>query len=188
MGQPLFDLSTLLDFQSWEDLEIMRNDPPHPTIEGLTIKQQYSIYQPGQPSDHWYKWLREPMRIDGVLMYAQRGRGRHSSYYSDVTMGVWTDERILVPVCKVSCGWVDEQLACVDTFVRDNTIERFGPVRSVVAEQGAGLVIEIIFDGLDVSKRRKSGLILRSARIARLRLDKNPGDANTLATLQSLRS
>ncbi|MEM0900710.1 MAG: cisplatin damage response ATP-dependent DNA ligase, partial [Pseudomonadota bacterium] len=129
-----FDLSALVNFKDWQEIEAKRNAPPSPIIEGLMLKRKDSIYVPGRPKGPWFKWKRDPFLIDAVLMYAQRGHGKRSSFYSDYTFGVWTgetDDPQLVPVGKAYFGFTDDELKQIDKFVRDNTIERFGPVRSV---------------------------------------------------------
>ncbi|MEP1207144.1 MAG: cisplatin damage response ATP-dependent DNA ligase [Rhizobiaceae bacterium] len=181
-----FDLSPLIEFRTWAQLADLRADPPHPAIEGVMTKLWDSPYQPGRPKGPWFKWKRDPMLIDAVLLYAQRGHGKRSSYYSDYTFGVWTDEGVLVPVGKAYFGFTDEELKQIDKFVRDNTIDRFGPVRSVTARPDFGLVLEVAFEGLNRSKRHKSGLAMRFPRISRLRWDKPPGEADTLASLEAL--
>ncbi|MEA2946730.1 MAG: ligase 1, partial [Alphaproteobacteria bacterium] len=137
----------------------------------------------------WWKWKRDPFIIDAVLMYAQRGSGKRSSYYSDYTFGVWSkgeDGDILVPVGKAYFGFTDEELIEIDRFVRRNTVERFGPVREVVHETGQGLVLEVAFEGLQRSTRHKSGVAMRFPRINRLRWDKPPGEADRLYTLEHM--
>jgi DNA ligase-1 len=124
--------------------------------------------------------------VDAVLMYAQRGHGKRSGFYSDYTFGLWTEDEALVPVGKAYFGFTDEELARIDRYVRANTVERFGPVRSVRAEAGHGLVLEIAFEGLNRSTRHKSGVAMRFPRISRLRWDKLPRDADRLATLEAL--
>ena len=181
-----FDLSQLVQFASWEELTALREEPPHPAIEGVMTKLWDSTYQPGRPKGPWFKWKRDPMLVDAVLLYAQRGHGKRSSYYSDYTFGVWTDEGTLVPVGKAYFGFTDDELKQIDKFVRDNTIERFGPVRSVTAKPEFGLVLEVAFEGLNRSKRHKSGLAMRFPRISRLRWDKPPREADTLASLEAL--
>ena len=186
LEQSRFDISPLIEFQSWRELADNRENPPHVAIEGVMIKQWQSTYQPGRPKGPWFKWKRDPMLIDAVLMYAQRGHGKRSSYYSDYTFGVWTDEGILVPVGKAYFGFTDDELKQIDKFVRENTLERFGPVRSVTARKDFGLVFEVAFEGLNRSKRHKSGVAMRFPRISRLRWDKPPNEADTLASLENL--
>ncbi len=184
-----FDLSPLVAFSSWDEIEALRNDPPDSVIEGLMLKRKDTAYVPGRPKGPWFKWKRDPFTVDAVLMYAQRGHGKRSSFYSDYTFGVWKTEgegMQLVPVGKAYSGFTDEELRRIDKFVRDNTIERFGPVRSVRAEPDHGLVLEVAFEGLNRSPRHKSGVAMRFPRIARLRWDKPPREADTIETLSRL--
>jgi len=151
------------------------------------LKRRDAPYLPGRPKGPWWKWKRDPFIVDAVLMYAQRGHGKRSSYYSDYTFGVWTkgeDGDVLVPVGKAYFGFTDEELIQIDRFVRRNTVERFGPVREVVHETNRGLVLEVAFEGLQRSTRHKSGLAMRFPRINRLRWDKPPGEADRLETLE----
>ena len=183
------DLSPLLSFASGEDLAALRAAPPDPVIEGLMLKRWNSVYEPGRPKGPWFKWKRDPHTVDAVLMYAQRGHGKRSSYYSDYTFGVWRDGdagQELVPVGKAYFGFTDEELAEIDRYVRNNTVNRFGPVREVVHEAARGLVLEVAFEGLQRSTRHKSGVAMRFPRIARLRWDKPPAEADTLETLEKL--
>jgi len=180
-----FDLSPLVAFADWDELEQSRLSPPHPIIEGVMLKRLDSAYVPGRPKGPWFKWKRDPHVIDAVLMYAQRGHGKRSSFYSDYTFGVWKGEE-LVPVGKAYFGFTDEELRLIDKFVRDNTLERFGPVRAVRAEKHDGLVLEIAFEGLARSTRHKSGVAMRFPRISRLRWDKPPEEADRLETLLAM--
>ncbi len=175
------DLSPLLPFASWDDLAQLRAAPPDPVIEGLMIKHRASPYLAGRIKGHWFKWKRDPMRIDAVLLYAQRGHGKRSGYYSDFTFGVWDGDQ-LVPVGKAYFGFTDAELKELDRFVRNNTTDRFGPVRAVRPEK----VVEVAFEGLNRSTRHKSGLAMRFPRIARIRDDKPAAEADQLATLQAL--
>jgi DNA ligase-1 len=181
-----FDISPLIPFSNWDNLAQLRENLPHPVIEGVMIKRWDSIYVPGRPKGPWFKWKKDPMLIDAVLMYAQRGHGKRSSYYSDYTFGVWTEGDALVPVGKAYFGFTDEELKQIDKFVRDNTVERFGPVRSVKAQRDFGLVLEIAFEGIQRSKRHKSGVAMRFPRISRLRWDKPPHEADSLTSIESL--
>ena len=149
------------------------------------LKRLDSAYVPGLPKGPWFKWKRDPHIIDAVLMYAQRGHGKRSSFYSDYTFGVWR-EGALVPVGKAYFGFTDDELKQLDKFVRDNTVERFGPVRSVRADLEFGLVLEVAFEGLNRSKRHKSGVAMRFPRISRLRWDKPSSEADHLETLEKL--
>jgi len=149
------------------------------------LKRWDSVYEAGRPKGPWFKWKRDPFLIDAVLMYAQRGHGKRSSFYSDYTFGVW-DEGVLTPVGKAYFGFTDEELKQLDKFVRDHTVERFGPVRAVRAEQAFGLVLEVAFEGLQRSTRHKSGVAMRFPRISRIRWDKPAREADELATLQQM--
>jgi len=192
-GSPRIDLSPLQPFDSWPDLAALRAAPPagDPQIaEGVMLKRWDSIYEAGRPKGPWFKWKRDPYLIDAVLMYAQRGHGKRSSFYSDYTFGVWTQDeagvRVLTPVGKAYFGFTDEELKRIDKFVRDNTVERFGPVRAVRAEPHAGLVFEVAFEGLQRSGRHRSGVAMRFPRISRIRWDKPPGEADDLVTLERM--
>ncbi|MBI1392299.1 MAG: cisplatin damage response ATP-dependent DNA ligase [Alphaproteobacteria bacterium] len=180
------DLSPTLDFEDKDALAAARAAPPDDAIEGVMLKRLASSYVPGRPKGEWWKWKREPFLIDAVLMYAQRGHGKRSSFYSDYTFGVWTDEGALTPVGKAYFGFTDEELKRIDKFVRENTTDRFGPVRQVVAEPGDGLVFEVAFEGLNASPRHKSGVAMRFPRINRIRWDKPPGEADRLEALKRL--
>ncbi len=193
IGSSRIDLSPLQPFADWEELAHLRAEPPEGDArlaEGLMLKRGDSIYEAGRPKGPWFKWKRDPHLIDAVLMYAQRGHGKRSSFYSDYTFGVWTTDttgqRHLTPVGKAYFGFTDEELKQIDKFVRDNTVERFGPVRSVRADPHFGLVLEVAFEGLQRSTRHKSGVAMRFPRIHRLRWDKPPGEADELSTLQRM--
>jgi DNA ligase-1 len=193
IGSPRIDLSPLQPFGSWDALTALRADPPAGdprAAEGLMLKRWDSAYLPGRPKGPWFKWKRDPRLIDAVLMYAQRGHGKRSSFYSDYTFGVWrvddNGDRSLTPVGKAYFGFTDEELRQLDKFVRDHTVERFGPVRSVRAEAQFGLVLEIAFEGLQRSARHKSGVAMRFPRISRIRWDKPPAEADELATLEAM--
>jgi DNA ligase-1 len=192
-NSPRIDLSPLQAFASWKELTRLRAEPPDGDArlaEGLMLKRWDSIYEAGRPKGPWFKWKRDPHLIDAVLMYAQRGHGKRSGYYSDYTFGVWREdsngERALTPVGKAYFGFTDEELKRIDKFVRDNTIERFGPVRVVKANRDFGLVFEVAFEGLQRSTRHKSGVAMRFPRINRLRWDKPARDADELATLEKM--
>lgn len=189
MSPERFDLSPLVSFGSWPELDVLRRAPPDPVIEGVMIKRLDSAYQAGRMKGPWFKWKREPYDIDAVMMYAQRGHGRRSSYYSDFTFGVWTEGPegdVLVPVGKAYFGFTDAELEVLDRFVRNNTVDRFGPVRAVRAEPEYGFVLEIAFEGIARSNRHKSGVAMRFPRIARLRPDKRPAEADRLETLLAM--
>src|SRR6202012_4194923 len=196
LNDPRLDLSPTVAFESWEGLREARADPAHAgagedaeAVEGVMLKRRDAPYLPGRPKGQWWKWKRDPHIIDAVLMYAQRGHGKRSSFYSDYTFGVWTsgeegDE--LVPVGKAYFGFTDEELLQIDRFVRRNTTEKFGPVRHVVHEPDQGLVLEVAFEGLQRSPRHKSGVAMRFPRINRLRWDKPPREADRLETLERM--
>ena len=178
---PRIDLSPLLPFAAWEDLAALRADPPDAVIEGVMIKRRDSAYAGGRPRGPWFKWKRDPMNVDAVMLYAQRGHGKRSGFYSDFTFGLW-DGDALVPVGKAYFGFTDDELRDLDRFVRQNTIERFGPVRSVAPK----LVIEVAFEGLNESARHKSGIAMRFPRISRIRWDKPAAEADRLDTLRAM--
>jgi DNA ligase 1 len=186
------DLSALIPFATWGQLAAARADPASSgaeddaeAVEGCMIKRRDSAYLPGRPKGLWFKWKRDPMVIDAVLMYAQRGHGKRSSFYSDFTFGVWKGEA-LVPVGKAYFGFTDEELVELDRFVRKHTIDRHGPVRVVEATAKTGLVLEVAFEGLNRSTRHKSGVAMRFPRISRIRWDKPTREADRLDTLERL--
>ena len=193
LRSPRLDLSPLQGFSSWEELARLRASPPPgdaERAEGLMLKRWDSIYEAGRPKGPWFKWKRDPHLIDAVLMYAQRGHGKRSGFYSDFTFGAWrkdaNGDRSLTPVGKAYFGFTDEELGRLDKFVRDNTVERFGPVRAVRADKDFGLVLEIAFEGLQRSTRHKSGVAMRFPRINRIRWDKPSREADDLASLEML--
>ena len=196
LGDPRIAISPLIPFASWDELIAARADPATAgagsnadAVEGVMIKRRDSAYLPGRPKGFWWKWKREPFIVDAVLMYAQRGSGKRSSYYSDYTFGVWRkaeDGEELVPVGKSYFGFTDAELAEIDRFVRRNTIDRFGPVREVAHDGDKGLVLEVAFEGLQRSTRHKSGLAMRFPRISRLRWDKPPAEADRIETLERI--
>lgn len=196
LSDPRIDLSPQVAFKTWDDLAAARANPDSAgasedseAVEGVMLKRRDAPYLPGRPKGQWWKWKRDPHIIDAVLMYAQRGHGKRSSYYSDYTFGVWTkidgtDQ--LVPVGKAYFGFTDEELIQIDRFVRRHTTEKFGPVRHVVHEPDQGLVFEVAFEGLARSARHTSGVAMRFPRISRLRWDKPPRDADRLETLERM--
>jgi DNA ligase-1 len=196
LDEPRIDLSQTVAFDSWEALTAARADPASAgagddaeAVEGVMLKRRDALYLPGRPKGPWWKWKRDPHIIDAVLMYAQRGHGKRSSYYSDYTFGVWTSSEggdQLVPVGKAYFGFTDEELLQIDRFVRRNTTEKFGPVRHVIHEPDQGLVLEVAFEGLQRSMRHKSGVAMRFPRINRLRWDKPPREADRLETLERM--
>jgi ATP-dependent DNA ligase len=196
LDDPRIDLSPIISFENWDALTAARRNPASAgagqdsdAVEGVMLKRRDALYLPGRPKGQWWKWKRDPHVIDAVLMYAQRGHGKRSSYYSDYTFGLWTsaeDGDELVPVGKAYFGFTDEELLQIDRFVRRNTTEKFGPVRHVVHEPDQGLVLEVAFEGLQRSARHKSGVAMRFPRINRLRWDKPPREADRLETLERM--
>lgn len=176
------DISPVLVFRTWDDLGKLRIEGAETHgHEGIMIKRRDSLYVAGRPKGEWYKWKRNPCLIDAVLMYAQRGHGKRSSFYSDYTFGVW-DNGAIVPVGKAYFGFTDEELKQIDKWVRNHTTERYGPVREVSRE----LVFEVAFDSVHESTRHKSGVAMRFPRINRIRWDKPANEADTLENLQKL--
>jgi DNA ligase-1 len=173
------DLSELIAFDTMQALSAMRDGARAASIEGLMLKRLDSPYVAGRPKGFWWKWKRDPLTIDAVMMYAQRGHGKRSSFYSDYTFGLWRADGELVPVGKAYSGFTDEELVRLDRWVRNNTTASYGPVREVVR----GLVLEIAFDAAQRSNRHKSGVALRFPRVARLRWDKPAEEADKLDTL-----
>ena len=177
-----FDLSQLIEAKSFEELENLRHNARDVAIEGIMLKRRDSPYVGGRRAGLWYKWKRDPLIADCVLMYAQRGSGKRSSYYSDYTFGCWTSEGELLPVGKAYFGFTDEELRWLDRWVRGHTVQRFGPVREVEKK----LVVEVAFDSIHKSTRHKSGLAMRFPRISRIRIDKPAAEADQLEALQSM--
>jgi len=179
--RPRLDLSPLIAFATWDELRDLRAGARERGIEGIMLKRADSLYVAGRPKGPWFKWKRGALTIDAVLMYAQRGHGKRSSFYSDYTFGAWEGDA-LVPVGKAYSGFTDEELRRLDQWVRNHTTNRFGPVREVEP----GLVLEIAFDSVHQSSRHKSGVAMRFPRVHRIRWDKPYRDADTLATLQQM--
>jgi DNA ligase-1 len=182
-----YRLSSLLDFHSWQELRQLREQARQADLEGVMLKCRDSPYLNGRPKGHWYKWKRDPLNIDAVMIYAQRGHGKRSSYYSDYTFAVWDEspggERALVPVGKAYSGFTDRELVQLDKWIRNHTTHRHGAsVRAVEPE----LVLEVIFDDLSLSERHRSGVAMRFPRIHRIRWDKPAAAADTLTTLRQL--
>lgn len=177
-----FDVSALIDAQNFAALEELRAGARDAAIEGVMLKRRDSPYVAGRRVGLWYKWKRDPLTADCVLMYAQRGSGKRSSFYSDYTFGAWTEGGELLPVGKAYFGFTDEELKWLDRFVRNHTVARFGPVREVEKT----LVLEVAFDSIHASKRHKSGLAMRFPRISRIRTDKPAHEADTIAGLERL--
>jgi DNA ligase 1 len=196
LASPRIDLSCFVPFASWPELIAARADPgaagagiDAEAVEGVMLKRRDAPYLPGRPKGFWWKWKRDPFTVDAVLMYAQRGHGKRSSFYSDYTFGLWTkgaDGDELVPVGKAYFGFTDEELLDIDRFVRRHTVNRFGPVREVVHAPDQGLVVELAFEGLQRSTRHRSGVAMRFPRVSRLRWDKPPSEADRLEALERL--
>ncbi len=175
------DLSELIAFDSFDQLALLRENARAASMEGLMIKRLDAPYIAGRTKGNWWKWKRGTQSVDAVLMYAQRGHGKRSSFYSDYTFGLWRGEE-LVPIGKAYSGYTDAELAFLDKWIRDHTTQRFGPVREVER----GLVLEVEFDAAQFSNRHKSGVALRFPRIARLRRDKPADEADRLETLLAM--
>lgn len=179
-----FQLSPVLEFSSIEQLSELRvgiTEGQHNHIEGLMLKRLDSVYISGRPMNQWFKWKRDPLTIDAIMMYAQRGHGSRSSYYSDYTFGCWHGDELL-PVGKAYSGFTDEELKRLDRWVRTHSIGRFGPVKEVEKT----LVVELAFDSVHYSSRHKSGIAMRFPRVHRIRWDKPAKEADTLANLRQL--
>ncbi len=181
-----FDLSRIVDAQDFDHLAEIRGGSRDEAIEGLMLKRRDSPYIAGRRVGYWYKWKRDPLLVDCVLMYAQRGSGKRSSFYSDYTFGCWDGDpdagAELLPVGKAYSGFTDEELKKLDRHVRRSTVNRFGPVR----ETDRSLVFEVAFDSVHESKRHKSGIAMRFPRINRIRWDKPPHEADRIEALRSL--
>jgi DNA ligase 1 len=175
------DLSPLVPFSSWDELRELRDAARGRGIEGLMLKRADSLYVAGRAKGPWFKWKRGALTLDTVLMYAQRGHGKRSSFYSDYTFGVWRADE-LVPVGKAYSGFTDDELRRLDRWVRDNTEHRYGPVREVAAQ----IVLEVAFDSVHRSARHKSGVAMRFPRIHRIRWDKPAREADTLEAVEKL--
>ncbi len=183
---PRMDLSPVLHLKNKEELRAFRDGAranPQSGVEGVMLKRLDSPYIAGRPRGYWFKWKRNTLTLDCVLLYAQRGSGKRSSFYSDYTFGVWHEDN-LVPIGKSYSGFTDEELLRLDKWIRANTINRFGPVREVKHE----LVLEIEFDSIHASNRHKSGLAMRFPRVQRIRWDKPASEADTLETARKLAS
>src|SRR5213082_631996 len=177
-----FDVSQLIAAKDFDELEELRANARDVAIEGIMLKRRDSAYVGGRRTGLWYKWKRDPLTADCVLMYAQRGSGKRSSYYSDYTFGCWTEDDELLPVGKAYFGFTDEELMWLDRWVRGHTVQRFGPVREVEKS----LVLEVAFDSVHRSTRHKSGLAMRFPRISRIRTDKPANEADRVETLVTM--
>jgi len=179
--RPALDLSPLISFSDWDELRALHAGARAEGIEGIMLKRMDSLYVSGRPKGPWFKWKRHALTVDTVLLYAQRGHGKRSSFYSDYTFGTWRGDT-LVPVGKAYSGFTDEELRRLDKWVRDHTVNRYGPVREVAP----GLVLEIAFDSVHRSNRHKSGVAMRFPRVHRIRWDKPYREADTLETLERM--
>lgn len=175
-------ISPSIEFNQWEELQQLHNQSREHAAEGFMIKRKSSAYQVGRKKGDWWKWKVNPLSIDGVLVYAQKGHGRRAELYTDYTFAVWGEEKKLIPFAKAYSGLTDEEIRKVDHFIKQNTIEKFGPVRTVTPQ----LVFEIGFEGINASSRHKSGIALRFPRILRWRKDKTADEADTLENLKSI--
>jgi DNA ligase-1 len=174
-------LSPLVSFSNWDELGEKRETAREHLAEGFMLKNRKAEYKVGRKRGDWWKWKVDPLTVDGVMIYAQRGHGRRANLYTDFTFAVWDGDR-LVPFTKAYSGLTDEEFKEVNKFIRENTIDRFGPVRSVKPE----LVFELAFEGIAKSNRHKSGVALRFPRIKRWRKDKPASEANSLEDLEAL--
>jgi DNA ligase 1 len=182
LSHPSIRLSPKVEGDSWEVVGSLRDQSRDLGVEGFMLKRLESPYRVGRQRGDWWKWKIEPFTVDAVLIYAQRGSGKRASLYTDYTFGVWDKEGNLVPFTKAYSGLTDEEIRQVDNFVRRNTAEKFGPVRTVKPE----LVFELAFEGIQRSTRHKSGIAVRFPRILRWRRDKPIQEADTLDTIQAL--
>ncbi|MGI4803188.1 MAG: ATP-dependent DNA ligase [Janthinobacterium lividum] len=178
---PIFRVSPIINFSSWADLAEVRKQSRDMVSEGIMLKRKNATYQVGRKRGDWWKWKIDPLSVDAVMIYAQKGHGRRADLYTDYTFAVWDGDR-LVPFAKAYSGLTDQEIGKVDSFVKRNTLEKFGPVRTVKPE----LVFEIGFEGINQSSRHKSGIALRFPRILRWRHDKKKEEADTLESLKAL--
>jgi DNA ligase-1 len=180
-AQPHLGLSETLQPNDWASAEALRHSARERGVEGLMLKRRSSPWQAGRKRGSWWKWKLDPLSIDAVLIYAQAGHGRRATLYTDYTFALWDGDQLL-PVAKAYSGLDDAEIARLDRWIRANTLERFGPVRSVTPE----LVFELGFEGVNLSSRHKSGVALRFPRILRWREDKLAREADQLAELRAL--
>jgi DNA ligase-1 len=177
----VFRLSQLVQFNTWDELAQQRGQSRAMIAEGIMLKRKSATYQVGRRRGDWWKWKIDPLSVDAVMVYAQKGHGRRADLYTDYTFAVWDGDK-LVPFAKAYSGLTDAEINKVDYFVKRNTLEKFGPVRTVKPE----LVFEIGFEGINRSTRHKSGVALRFPRILRWRHDKPKEEADTIETLKAL--
>ncbi|HIC32085.1 MAG TPA: ATP-dependent DNA ligase, partial [Flavobacteriaceae bacterium] len=181
LSKPNFKLSEVIQFNRWEELDAIRNQARLHNSEGLMLKQKQSEYHVGRKKGDWWKWKVNPLTIDAVMIYAQKGSGRRSSKYTDYTFAVKTEDG-LVTVAKAYSGLTNDEITEISRWVNKNALEKFGPVRTVKPE----LVFEIAFEGIAFSKRHKSGVALRFPRIKRWRKDKPVSEIDTIETVKQL--
>jgi DNA ligase-1 len=181
IAAPALKVSPIIHAESWEQLSRLRTESRDRRVEGIMLKRRSSPYRVGRERGDWWKWKIQPYTIDAVLIYAQPGNGKRASLFTDYTFGLWNEGK-LVPVAKAYSGLTDAEIREVDAFIRRNTVEKFGPVRTVKPE----LVFELAFEAIAPSSRHKSGIAVRFPRIQAWRTDKRPEEADTLETLQSL--
>lgn len=174
-------LSPRVHFDDWHHLDVLRQEARQFYSEGIMLKSLESTYKSGRKRGEWWKWKIDPLTIDAVLLYAQQGHGRRANLFTDYTFAVW-DGDTLVPFAKAYSGLTDEEFLEITRYVREHTLDRYGPVRAVVPN----LVFELAFEGIQSSKRHKSGVALRFPRMHRWRKDKHPKEANTLSDLKSM--
>lgn len=176
-----FRLSRLISFNNWNDLKELHNQSREHVAEGFMIKRKAAAYLTGRKKGDWWKWKVDPLSVDAVLIYAQKGSGRRAELYTDYTFAVW-DQGKLIPFAKAYSGLTDAEIRRVDHFIKNNTLEKFGPVRTVKPR----LVFEIGFEGINASTRHKSGIAVRFPRMLRWREDKPPEEADTLDNLKQI--
>ena len=181
VNSPRLMLSPNVEAKTWQELAGLRETSRERLVEGFMLKRCESPYRVGRVRGDWWKWKVHPLTIDAVLVYAQRGSGKRASLYSDYTFAVW-DGADLVPFAKAYSGLTDAEIRRVDAFIKRNTVEKFGPVRSVKPEH----VFELAFEGIQRSPRHRSGIAVRFPRILRWREDKKPTEADTLERIQAL--
>ncbi|WP_353717318.1 ATP-dependent DNA ligase [Dyadobacter sp. 676] len=181
-AQSYFNLSPLIDFKDWQQLRDLHPSSRENIAEGFMIKRRTGTYLVGRKKGDWWKWKIDPLSVDAVLIYAQKGSGRRAELFTDYTFAVWGDDGKLVPFAKAYSGLTDAEIGQVDYFIKRNILEKFGPVRTVKPE----LVFEIGFEGINESSRHKSGIAVRFPRILRWRKDKKAEEADSLDSLRKI--
>lgn len=181
LNDEIFIVSPVVEYSSWDELRTEREKSRNLFVEGIMLKRKDSQYKTGRKKGDWWKWKIDPLSVDAVLIYAQKGSGKRANLFTDYTFGIWKEDK-LVPFAKAYSGLTDEEIKMVDDFVKKNTVEKFGPVRIVKPE----LVFEIAFDAIQISSRHKSGIAVRFPRILRWRTDKKIEDADTLENVKGL--